>query len=200
MRRILITLLSALLVLPAAGQGGKVTASIEWGGGITIGDFHHYNYQLDDGYRMTGNDWIRNTHAHAFWLIGAGYDFHPCWNISVYAGYEGIGPNLRVYPVTLRLTRCFNGNDRDGWFAFADGGAGISDFQEIPALLLRPGGGYRLALSPRATLDLVGTLRLSMRNPDLFDPDSTQPIPSARIASNRLYSSKISLSVILSFH
>ena len=79
------------------------------------------------------------------------------------------------------------------------GGAGFWSISDISVVLGRLGAGYRIALTRHTLLDFLLSYRLSIRNPDLFDPDSTRQIPPERIALNHLYANKLTLSVALSF-
>lgn len=200
MRRILLPLLLLLLChFPLQGRGGKVTAAVEWGAGMTFADYHIYNYLLEGGYRMNGSEFYFGGKVNAYWQGSLGYDILPDWNLSLNAGYEGIDRQYRVYPITVRATHTFQPANEDGYLLFVEGGAGFWGPKDISAVLGRVGTGYRLALSPRTALDLMFSFRLSMRNPDLFDPDSTHPILQERIVLNQLYSGKLTVSVALSF-
>ena len=200
MRRILPVILAFLLSsLPLAGRGGKVFAAMEWGAGITLADIHLYNYLLEGGYRMNGSEIYFGGKINAYWQGSIGYEISPTWSLALNAGYEGVDRQYRVYPVTLRATHDLQSSTTDGWFLYGEGGAGFWSISDISVVLGRLGAGYRIALTRHTLLDFLLSYRLSIRNPDLFDPDSTRQIPPERIALNHLYANKLTLSVALSF-
>ena len=199
MRKLLLTFLSvAIFSIPLAGRGGRVYTALEWGAGMTIADIHLYNYLLDGGYRMNGNEVYFGGKVNAYWQGSIGCELSPTWNLALNAGYEGVDRQFRVYPVTLRATHFLASSTVDGWFLYGEGGVGLWSISDISAVLGRLGAGYRLALTSHTSLDFLLSYRLSIRNPDLFDPDSTLPIPPERIALNHLYANKLTLSVAIS--
>lgn len=200
MRRLLLPfLLLLILPFPLIGKAGKVSAAVEWGAGMTFADYHVYNYLLEGGYRMNGSELYFGGKLNAYLQGSIGYAILPDWTLSLSAGYEGIDRQYRVYPITMRATHNFRPVGEDGWTIYVESGAGFWGPSDIAAVLGRLGGGYRIALSERTSLDLLLSYRLSMRNPDLFDPDSTRPILDERIVLNQLYSSKLTLSIAISF-
>lgn len=200
MRKLLLSFLAAALFsVPLAGRGAKVYTAMEWGAGMTIADIHLYNYLLEGGYRMNGSDIYFGGKVNAYWQGSIGCEISPTWSLALNAGYEGIDRQYRVYPVTLRATHYLQSAAVDGWFLHCEGGVGFWSVSDISAVLGRLGAGYRLALTRHTALDFILSYRLSIRNPDLFDPDSTHQIPPERIARNLLYANKLTLSIALSF-
>ena len=199
MRRSVYLFLALLFCTAATARTARFTASAEWGGCVKAASFHSYNYLLDSGYRMNGTDWSGGGHLNAFVLFYLGTDLTDRWNLSLGSGYEGIDRRFRVYPVALRLTHFAKGADHDGWLGSLELGAGLQELEHIAAGLGRLAAGYRFRLTERTAIDLQASIRLSLQNPDLFDPDSSHPIPDERIARNNVYSGMIGLSAAFSF-
>ncbi len=199
MKRILCAAVLFLALSGSASAQRHFTGTVEWGGGITLARYHSYNYVLDSGYRMIGKDFSGGGHVSGFALAGIGMDLGKRLNTTVLSGYEGVDHRFRVYPILVRLTSFREGPDREGWMGYAEAGIGLQELSHIAALLGRFGVGYRFPLTRHTAVDLTTALRLSKKKPDLFDPDSIQPIPAGRIAWNNQYSSMLSVSLSLSF-
>ena len=76
--------------------------------------------------------------------------------ITFLSGYSGVPSTSRIIPLELRYSYFYKGFDNDGFFTFAEGGIGLkieSEFDTFPAYMAVLGAGYRLKLSPGASID-----------------------------------------------
>lgn len=196
-KRLLFIFLILFTYSTAVGKG--FTYGIEWGGSFSVIDCHNYNYLIESGYRMNSTDISYGGKVNALFLANIGYVFADRFQVSLYSGYEGVDRNVRVVPILLRGTFFNNGVKSDGLLAYFGGGVGITDIEPRSIILSRGGVGYRFVLSKATSLDLILSAGISIRNPDLFDPDSHMPIADNRITVNNLYVGKLGLSMALSF-
>lgn len=198
MRKVL-SVIALILLTFSISKAGGFTCGLEWGGGVTVLGYHDYNYLVESGYRMNDSDISFDGTLTASILVNAGYVIGNRFQVSLCSGYEGIDRNIRVVPILLRGTFFKNGYRSDGFLAYVGGGVGITDVERRSVALGRMGAGYRIVLSKATCLDFILSANLSIRNPDLLDPDSHMPIADNRITVNNLYLGKLGLSIALSF-
>ena len=198
MRKVLFSII-LILVTSSITRAGNFTYGVEWGGSFSAIRYHDYNYLIESGYRMNDSSLSFGGKVNGVFWANVGYLIANRFQISLYSGYEGIDRNVRVVPIVLRGAFFNKGYHSDGLFAFAGGGVGITDVERRSVILGRIGAGYRIVLSKATCLDFMISANMSIRNPDLLDPDSHMPIADYRISVNNLCLGKLGLSMALSF-
>ena len=127
----------------------RYTFGVEWGYVATFQSGYRYIFFPPEGYRVDVRDNSFGLHSNADMYIHSGINLNRQWNLSLYAGYAGVGDIHKVIPVSIRTTRYF-GKDplKDRWFAFTDLGSGICLKRPVQEILTgKIGGGYRMSLS-----------------------------------------------------
>ena len=131
--------------------------------------------------------------------IHSGVNLSRSWNLSLYAGYAGVGDIHKVLPVSIRATRYF-GKDplSDRWFAFTDLGSGICFKRPVQEILTgKIGGGYRMSLSRYSKLDFIISARMTYTHPQItYDQEI---ISHDMVRRNNAYVSALSLGIGLTF-
>ncbi len=187
-----------------AGEKGvenprRITFGLEWGYVATFQSGYFHNFFAPEGYRdqHMGNKFGLISNADMYAHIG--YDLSPKWNLSLYVGYEGIADIHKAIPVSLRITRSFGQNRHsDRWLAFADAGSGVCLKQEPQEIFtVKLGGGYRLALSRKTSIDFILAARATYTHPQIIY--DKVPIPLDRTNRNIAYVSAVSLGMALNF-
>ena len=206
MKRILTILLittSFNIDVSAKGESADadcdVTFGIEWGYVATIQSGYHYNFFAPEGYRVDdyGNNFGHHANADMYFHIG--YDMGKYWNLSLYAGYAGIGNIHKAIPVSIRATRYFNAEkNHDRWFMFMDAGSRISIKKPVQEIAVgKIGGGYRLALSRSTGLDFLMSARMTYTHPEIIY--DKQPVSIDKINRCNAFLTAISLGISLTF-
>lgn len=177
----------------------RITFGAEWS---YIATFHcgiHHNFYAEEGYRVNQDYKTFGYRSNGEISFFCGYDFHPDWNISLYAGYTGIYDLSKAIPVSVRVTKYYQRNEKgDRWFSYIDGGSGICLKKDPQAIAVgKIGGGYRIALSKETSLDLVAAYRISLTHPSVIYEG--YEVPSAKINRNNAYVSALSLGISISF-
>ena len=136
---------------------------------ITYSSYEYHYFKNNEGGReiVDKGDFMYDSDSE--FALHCGYDFNNYWNLSLYAGYTGLGRFHKAVPVSIRATRYFGDNPlNDRWFAFLDLGSGIS-IKDKPEEIIsgKIGGGYRLSLSRRTKLDFLFSLRAVHTHPDI---------------------------------
>lgn len=198
MRKVLLSIV-LIMITSSITRAGDFTYGVEWGGSFSVAEYHDYNYLIESGYRMNDSSFAFGGKVNGFFLANVGYLIAERFQVSLYSGYEGVDRNVRVVPIVLRGAFFNKGYHSDGIFAYVGGGVGITDIERRSVILGRLGTGYRIVLSKATSLDFIISANLSIRNPDLLDPDSHMPIADNRISVNNLYLGKLGLSMALSF-
>ena len=173
-RVVLISILSLLICMESSGRTHqsnipRLTYGAEWGYSAALLKGYHYYFIAPEGYRVEERGSGPVFHSNCEVYLHAGYNMNADWNLSVYAGYAGIGDFHTGIPVSLRMTRFF-GNDplQDRWFAYCDIGSGISIKKDPQELLSgKIGGGYRLSMSRYTKLDFIAAIRYMHTHPDI---------------------------------
>lgn len=173
-RVVLISILSLLICTGAAARRHEsnvpcVTFGAEWSYSAAFLKGYHYYFIAPEGFRIEERDNRATFHSNCEVYLHAGYNLNGNWNLSLYAGYAGIGDFHTGIPVSLRMTRFF-GNDplQDRWFAYCDIGSGISIKKDPQELLSgKIGVGYRLSMSKYTKVDFIAALRCIHTHPDI---------------------------------
>ena len=203
MKRLIPFIIIVLQLLPAqkaAAQDLKrITMGVDWG---YVSSFHcgrHDNFFSEIGYRVDVESQSLGYKSNGEVYMHCGYNLNNNWNLSVYAGIEGIYDIHKVIPVSLRATRYFKQNSLgDRWFTFLDGGSGISLTSHPQAIATgKAGCGYRFSLSTATKLDFVASYRMTLTHPELIYDGYR--IPKDMINRNNAYVSGISIGLALTF-
>ena len=177
----------------------KYTFGVEWGYVATFQSGYRYIFFPPEGYRVDVRDNSFGLQNHADLYIHSGVNLSRSWNLSLYAGYAGVGDIHKVLPVSIRATRYF-GKDplADRWFAFTDLGSGICFKRPVQEILTgKIGGGYRMSLSRYSKLDFIISARMTYTHPQItYDQEV---ISQEMVRRNNAYVSALSLGLGLTF-
>ena len=174
----LILLCLALTALPLkAGDPPRIGFTLEWGFNATVFNANDFNYLDEDGARLVDDSRCFKFYPNGGVLGGVKLNLPERFSLSLHSGFLGVEDNVRVIPALLRVGFAPRGVNSDGFFVYLDGGVGFRDIELSRKLgLASLGGGYRVALSRRYSLDFMFSLRGVLDHPDL---------PGTNIASNR---------------
>ena len=177
----------------------KYTFGVEWGYVATFQSGYRYIFFPPEGYRVDVRDYSFGLQNNADLYIHSGVNLSRSWNLSLYAGYAGVGDIHKVLPVSIRATRYF-GKDplSDRWFAFTDLGSGICFKRQVQEILTgKIGGGYRMSLSRYSKLDFIISARMTYTHPQItYDQEV---ISQEMVRRNNAYVSALSLGLGLTF-
>ena len=177
----------------------KYTFGVEWGYVATFQSGYRYIFFPPEGYRVDVRDNSFRLQNNADLYIHSGVNLSRSWNLSLYAGYAGVGDIHKVLPVSIRATRYF-GKDplSDRWFAFTDLGSGICFKRPEQEILTgKIGGGYRMSLSRYSKLDFIISARMTYTHPQItYDQEV---ISQEMVRRNNDYVSALSLGLGLTF-
>lgn len=177
----------------------KYTFGVEWGYVATFQSGYRYIFFPPEGYRVDVRDNSFRLQNNADLYIHSGVNLSRSWNLSLYAGYAGVGDIHKVLPVSIRATRYF-GKDplSDRWFAFTDLGSGICFKRPVQEILTgKIGGGYRMSLSRHSKLDFIISARMTYTHPQItYDQEV---ISQEMVRRNNAYVSALSLGLGLTF-
>ena len=177
----------------------RLTFGAEWGYNATFLTAYYYNYFVPEGYRVDEKDSNFGLISNGDMYVHIGYNMNEYWNLSLYAGYAGLGNIHNAVPLSVRCTRYFGRNPMiDRWFAFIDIGSGVSlklPPQEI--LSGKIGTGYRISLSRDTKLDLHASLRAIYTHPAIVY-EQVQ-VPMEKININDAYLTAFTLSMAIVF-
>lgn len=115
--------------------------------------------------------------------VYAGINAAKWLNVSLYAGYGGFTKLTQGFPVSLRTTFSLSGNlSEDGILIFADAGmAWCPDSYTHKAMFGKCGGGYRIMLTRKFSLDFLISATSSNSGPHLVDPLEFVIIPDEKV-------------------
>lgn len=176
----------------------RFTYGAEWSYSAAFYKGYHFYFIAPEGYRVDDRQNKSSYCSNGEAYLHAGYNIDGYWNLSIYAGYTGIGDYHPGIPVSLRATRYFGDPMADRWFVYTDLGSGIS-IKSRPQELLsaRVGTGYRLSMSRYTKLDFIAAIRFMYTHPDIdyygefIDADS--------VSSNSGYIVSASLGIGITF-
>ena len=172
----------------------KLTFGVEWDYVSTVANIYHHNFRAQEGYRRNDKDIMIMYAGNGAILGHIGADFGRHYNLSVYAGYEGITDGFAVFPVSLRNTLLFGKDVRlPRWLCYIDAGYGFTDMADSVCITGRAGCGYRLPLSERVKLDFLLSYRLSYAEIPFSDEGGT--VSADRIMRNNNILNAISLGI-----
>lgn len=204
MRRGLLTYILIFCCAAVSGQThegilSKLTFGAECSYAATMYSFEYHYFKNSDGAREVIDKGEFLYDSDSEFSLHCGYNFNNCWNLSLYAGYTGIGRFHKAVPISLRATRYFGDNPLNNrWFAFLDIGSGIS-IKDIPEEIIsgKIGGGYRLSLSKYTKLDFLLSLRGVRTHPDIMIYDD-EAVPE-NVYTNEGFITSLSFGIGLTF-
>jgi len=199
------TLLLCILFLcigkPVASARPSFHFGLEWGAGCCIAEFHHFNYVSEDGRvnDKSGSLCFRpNAYIHAY--AGMGLDEH--WLLALKTGYEGVYVDRTMLPVLLKLQYSVNTFDKDGGFTFIEAGPDIPVINKSSGKVCATGsvgGGYRLALTQKTSIDFNAGFRISYDRPGIWDEYNYVWVPEKDIMRNNALYFGLTLGIGLNF-
>lgn len=202
---VIILICAAAAAIPASAKdAGKeksdakawpvMTYGAEWSYAATLCSSYHQNFYSSEGSMVD----IRKTRfglkSNGEMNLHVGANLGKMWNLSLYAGYTGVGKYHHAIPVSFRLTRFYGQNPmQDRWLSFMELGSGVALHKKHSVMLgAKLGGGYRVSLGRLAKLDIIASFRLSYSNPDRiihYDQD----IPAESINRNNAFSTAFTI-------
>ena len=157
-------------------KGSKVSRFVfgaEWGYTSSLFNIYHNNYLSPEGIRVDEKgvnfDYYSNGHV----LAGVGYAFARKYEVGAYLGFIGVAQERRLVPLSLRATYYFDSYLSDGLFCYLDGGPAFGENQNV-TLIGKIGGGYRVKLSNRFSLDFLLSFHICSDHPKIFNSDDQQ--------------------------
>lgn len=179
-------------------------AGIEWGYCQYFYKFRHYNIQSIDGYRINEKSQGMYMYPDGQILASVGANISRHLHLSLLGGYAGISDSCRVYPLLMRLSWFPHTVAAGGIFFDADCGVGFNSGtgsidRRKAAGIADIGGGYRVRLTPRLSLDFLAAFRLAIDSPSIPDPDVPGMVSADRIRRNNAAYYAVDFSVALSF-
>ncbi len=205
---LLIPLALALAVHPAEARNAdgerffdKLHFNLEWGITQTLFNAYHYNILSEEGYRIDSSGSGFMYDPSGFVAFGVGVDFFDRLLLSLYGAYVGITDDTQIVPLTLRLNYFPKTIHNDGFLIFIDGGVGMNLHSEIrnnSAALAGLGGGYRLILSRRFSLDFLLGIRAAFVKPNIPSPDGPGYVTEDNIRRNNASYYALSFTIALS--
>lgn len=176
MKKLVICILCLLPIIGRADERlPRITFGAEWSYMATIFSGYHYNYFSPEGYRFNVDGTDFHLYNNGEVLLHLGYNINECWNISAYTGIAGIADYHNSIPINVRATRYFGHNPlKDRWFSFVDLGTGITVKRPVEGILsVKAGGGYRISLSRDTKIDLLGAVRYTYTQPQVYHDNIT---------------------------
>ncbi len=172
----------------------RLTFGAEWGYVSTFFCFYHRNYRAVEGYRVNDKGSNAMYGGNGYLLGHAGVNFGGHFNLSLYAGYEGIGDGFCVIPVTLRTTWLFGSRaERSRWLCYLDAGYGFRPEGDSRCFLAKAGGGYRVSFSRSVKMDFLLSYRFAYAG--IPFSDYAGPVTGDRINRNDNFLNAISIGI-----
>lgn len=183
------------------GKSPLVDFNVEWGYGATLYENRNFVYYDDYGSRIpdkySGASYVGN----AFVLAGIGLNIGEKSNVSLQSGYMGLPGDRKAIPLRLRYKYAVNGPTADGAILIAGGGIGFpvnTDFRK-PLANGIIGGGYRLVLSRRSSLDIQCTAAVTYDRPGILQKGSGFPVRESRILHNDAFYASLNIGLAINF-
>jgi len=206
MKKIILTLSVAMLFMafPIQGQERsghrKFTAGLEWNYSAQLFNDFEYNYitVVGDRSHCMGSKFDYHTNGQLLGSLGCNLFGHS--NISIYAGYAGLGNDNRVFPVSVRYTYAFSKRKSDGYLAYADGGIGVSNEKAHNySRIFKSGGGYRIYIGNNANMDFMAGIQAAFTHPGIFDADTGREVTGSNFKKSDAWLYSISLGMSINF-
>lgn len=202
-RHVIASLLAILsfTCLNAQERRKLVDFNIEWGYSATLFESHNYIYYDDYGSRIPDKYTGLARMSNAYLLAGAGFNVGGKSNIGIQSGYCGIARDRNIIPLLFRYKYAFAGSSDDGAIFIAGAGVGFPVNTTSDAVVVSGsiGGGYRLVLSGKTSIDIQCTARLAYDRPEVFQKGSNRPVPAGRILRNDAFYGSLNIGLAINF-
>lgn len=178
----------------------EIKYGVEWGYTATFLNAAKYNYvDPTDGYRVDESnvDFYLYSNAHVAANVGVYFGDHFC--TALYAGYEGIKQEKRIFPITVRASYYLKDYRSDGIFCFLEGGTGIHPNDKFFSTIGRIGAGQRLSLSSRGSLDILVSLKITTDRPEIANIHTGYPVPEHYIRFSSAVYGAATVGIALNF-
>ena len=187
MKKKLLTLLIAVLLLPAAARAGgfpHISYGLEWGYTGTFLYSWQHNFICSEGYRIIeGND-VWRYFSNGMLLANLGVDIGDRVNMSVYSGFAGVYFKRRMIPVELRARYCPSGLYSNGVICYAAAGLMYPTATRIDTNMgFKLGAGYRVAVFRTISVDFLLSAHLTTDHDKITDPDTKMYVPTRDITN-----------------
>ena len=146
---------------------------VEWGYTSSLFNVYHNNYLSPEGIRVDDKGVDFHYYSNGHIQAGASYAFARKFEVGAYLGFIGVSQERRLVPITLRSTYYFDSYLSDGFFCYLDGGPALGENQNV-TLIGKIGGGYRVKLSNRFSLDFLLSFHICSDHPKIFNSDDQQ--------------------------
>lgn len=174
---------------------------VEWGYTQSFWHWYHYNYLTDAMARVNSEDSEFELHQGGHIYAYLGYQIGRRWELDLISGWAGVWDGRRVVPVDLRVTRFFSGLDSNGFKAFLEAGEVISHndaSSELPSNIIKLGGGYRIMITSRSSIDLAMSVHRCLDHPaGVTDPKYNYRVPASHLRRSDTAYMGISFSISL---
>ena len=177
----------------------RIRFSCEWGYIQTLFRDYHYNILSVEGYRIDESFSGFSPYPNGLLLLGAGYVTPgELMMISLHGGYSGIYKSNRIIPALLRVSFYPKKIQNDGMFYYAQAGAGFhlpAGFTTRVSVISGLGAGYRIALTPRCSIDLMLSASAAFSKPPIPNPDGPGYVAEQNIRTNKAGYGALSLTI-----
>lgn len=186
-----------LLIFSALGSVRALSAprlrfsyGLEWGTAVNLYFFENYTFMTDEQYMVNTRFSDGTFHLNGSILATAGIDIAEKCNVSLCAGYQGLAPGFRSYPLSLKASWFINGTTRsNGWFAGALAGMTFDEkFKKKNSHSAQIFAGYRMKVGKKLMLDLKSGIQASVIHPaEFIDHYTGSFVSSERVGSADAY-------------
>lgn len=182
-------------------NGSRVGFSIEWGyTGTFIHKYHNDYVDSTDGYRIDVRDTDYLLYSNAFMQAGVSFETAEHYALALNFGFDGVFQERRMFPVTLRFSYFFRSLHEDGIFAMAEAGkAFVFDGNDIENNIARLGGGYRISLSSKHSMDVKSFFQICTDHPDIYNMNLGQKVQPIYVNCSDSFYGALVFSVALNF-
>lgn len=185
-----------------SGAIDRFRFSCEWGYVQSLYRDYHYNILSEEGYRINESYRGIDPASNGILLLGGGFVIPgDMMMISLLAGYSGIHADNRIIPALLRFSFFPKTLMEDGFFYYAQGGAGfhVNTLESRVSTLSGLGAGYHFPLTRRCSIDLMLTAMAAFCKPPIPNPDGPGFVADENIRTNRAGYGSLSFTVAINF-
>ncbi|MDO5442660.1 MAG: hypothetical protein Q4G10_03220 [Bacteroidia bacterium] len=202
--------ITAILILGCITASGQnklhLKYGVEWGYDASFLDkYHSIYFDPEVGYRIDAEGTKLYLYSNGYVNARVGVELFKHYSATLLAGYCGVKQDRRIFTYTFRASYFIDSYDVSGYFAFLEGGGGYhysSDPEiksEYDIKVGKIGGGYRLKMSKKSSLDFMASVQLTKDHPGIYNPEIPGYIPDFYVrVSDDLFAS-FNLSCAISF-
>lgn len=198
---ILIFLLALCQTIHGQEDMSLFAFGVKWGYSAQLFDVHKLVYRDDYGSLVSDQGAGFSFAGNGYILADFGFNISMKSRISVLSGFEGIAGNRGEIPIQLRYSLATKGYNQDGSLFFAGGGTGlpVDAKATAPSFCGLIGGGYRLSLGKRMSIDLTGSFKLTFDRPGIPDKSTGRYVPVSSIQRNNAMYASLSIGLGVNF-